>query len=47
MDIIDSPGGFEGRFDDYDTSDTENEDEVSDREEERHAGEARKILRTC
>ena len=46
MDIVDSPGGFRGRFDDYDTSDTENEDEVSDREEERHAGEARKILRT-
>ena len=46
MDIVDSPGGFRGRFDDYDTSDTENEDYVSEREQESHAGEARKILRT-
>ena len=45
MDFMSSPGDIRQCFTGYDTSDTENDEEDFEQEEQ-HAGEARKILRT-
>ena len=45
MDLMSSPGDIRQCFAGYDTSDTENDEEDFEQEEQ-HAGEARKILRT-